>query len=228
MLLLDPGEIYFEDFSALLISTDVTPKTYDLRKQDGRLKMCSRSLVFDPKDITKPIVKVPLKDCQIIEQYKGSAKFISNNNVLYIKCKHYFEMLESNIIAPYKFCDSAGFLFMLKYANIQDCLAQICQLQRASTLPAVEQSNMVFSLFLYANYNCYYLITLQIAAIVLSRHSRITFDPLWLDLYEKILVETQADKITPLVVNPGRVVLSNSRLYFQSYNNIETVSSFRN
>lgn len=105
--------------------------------------MCSKSLVFDPKDITKPVMKIPLKDCQIIEKYKGTAKFVDNNNVLYVKCSHYYEMLKGNIIAPYKWCESASFLFLLKYGNIEDCRSQICQLQRANTLPAIEQSNMV-------------------------------------------------------------------------------------
>lgn len=36
-------------------------------------------------------------------------------------------------------------------------------------------------------------------------------------------METQADKIAPLVVNPGRILLSTERLYFQPYNNIEPV-----
>lgn len=37
-------------------------------------------------------------------------------------------------------------------------------------------------------------------------------------------MESQADKITPLVINPGRILLSTERLYFQPYNNIEPVS----
>nr|CAD7423482.1 unnamed protein product [Timema monikensis] len=62
----------------------------------------------------------------------------------------------------------------------------------------------------------------MIAAIVYSRQSRVSFDTLWLeDLYEKVVLETQGSKITPLVVNPGRILLTSSRLYFQPYNNIE-------
>lgn len=45
-----------------------------------------------------------------------------------------------------------------------------------------------------------------------------------MELYEEIVIETQANQITPLVVNPGRVVLSTSRLYFQPYNNVSAVS----
>lgn len=203
LLLLDPGEIYFEDFSAVLIPPDTTPTTYDNKKQDGRLKMCSKSLVFDPKDLTKPLIKIPLKSCIIIEEWKGKAKFIKSKNVLSINCKEYVEMLEGNIIAPYKFRESSYFLFLLTYASISNCLAMMLQLQRATTLPSVEQSNMI-------------------SAIVHSKHSRVTFNPLWMDLYEKVVTETQADKICPLIINPGRVLLSTLRLYFQPYNNIET------
>ncbi|VEN59952.1 unnamed protein product, partial [Callosobruchus maculatus] len=195
----DPGEIYFEDFSAIFIPPDTTPKTYDTKKQDGRLKMCSKSLVFDPKDINKPIIKIPLKDCIIIEQWKGCAKFLNSNNVLSINCKEHIKLLERNIIAPYQFEGPENFLFLLNYANITNCLPQICQLHRASTLPAAEQADMI-------------------ATIVHSRQARDNFDPRWMDLYEKIIMETQADKVTPLVVNPGRVVLTTSKLYFQPYN----------
>ncbi|RZB38733.1 protein FAN-like [Asbolus verrucosus] len=204
LLLLDPGEIYFEDFSAVLIPPDITPKTFDNKKQDGRLKMCSKSLVFDPRDINKPIIKIPLKDCVVIEQWKGSAKYLASNNVLMVNCREYMEMLEGNIVAPYKFKEATNFLFQLNYANIMNCLPQICQLHRASTLPAAEQADMI-------------------ATIVHSRQARVSFDALWLDLYEKVVMETEADKVTPLVVNPGRILLSTSRLFFQPYNNVETV-----
>lgn len=143
-MLLEPGEIYFEDFSAYMIPADTTTKTYEIKKQTGRLRMCSKSLVFDPRDLNKPIIKIPLRECTILEQFKGKAKFLnSNNNVLSVSCKQHIEMLEGNVIAPYKFCGDAKFLFLLNYANIKDCLPRICQLQRASTLPAADQADMV-------------------------------------------------------------------------------------
>lgn len=139
---MDPGEIYFEDFSAIFIPPDTTPNTYDSKKQDGRLKMCSKTLVFDPKDISQPVLKIPFKDCVVIEQWKGSAKFLSSNNVISVNCREYIELLEKNIIAPYQFRGAANFLFLLNYANITNCLPQICQLHRASTLPSAEQADM--------------------------------------------------------------------------------------
>lgn len=139
-MLLDPGEIYFEDFSTNLITFDNNQIN---KKQSGRLKLCSKSLVFEPKHITAPLIKIPLRECKIIEQFKSKSKFIVKENVLSVLCNNYALMLEGNLIAPYKFCSNGNFLFELNYAKVEDCLPQICQLHRASTLPAAEQTDMV-------------------------------------------------------------------------------------
>lgn len=47
------------------------------------------------------------------------------------------------MVAPYKFRGPGSFLFLLNYANVVNCLPQICQLHRASSLPAAEQADMV-------------------------------------------------------------------------------------
>lgn len=68
------------------------------------------------------------------------------------------------------------------------------------------------------------MIILQINTIESARQTNTSFDPLWLqDLYEKVILETIANKITPLVVNPGTVLLSAAMLYFQPFNRIEPV-----
>ncbi|XP_067007294.2 protein FAN isoform X2 [Anabrus simplex] len=206
LLLLEPGEIYFEDFSAFLFPINATEDDFEKKKELGRLKMCSKSIVFDPKDILKPIIKIPLKDCSKIFEWTGEllSKVSPQSNAIAVDCNQYVEMLEGNVLAPYIFkSEKCRFLFLLNYAKAGDCLPQFCQLHRASTLPAAEQSSMI-------------------ATIVYSRQSRVGFDTLWLgDLYEKVILETQGSKITPLVVNPGRILLTSSRLYFQPYNNVE-------
>jgi len=44
------------------------------------------------------------------------------------------------------------------------------------------------------------------------------------DFYETIVKEVIADDITPLVTNPGRLMLTSSRLYLQPFNNATTVN----
>ena len=41
-------------------------------------------------------------------------------------------------------------------------------------------------------------------------------------LQKEILLQTVGSKVTPLVVNPGRIVLTDAILYFQPYNNAES------
>lgn len=75
LLLLEPNEIYFEDFAVNVIELDPRgePKTTDLPDVwTGRLKMCSKSIVYDPKDNAEPIVKIQYKDCEQIYQLPES------------------------------------------------------------------------------------------------------------------------------------------------------------
>uniref|UniRef100_A0A1X7SMG0 BEACH-type PH domain-containing protein n=1 Tax=Amphimedon queenslandica TaxID=400682 RepID=A0A1X7SMG0_AMPQE len=63
---------------------------------------------------------------------------------------------------------------------------------------------------------------LLIENIVQSRQNEVSFNTSWLEnLYEEIILETQGDRITPLVSNPGRIMLTSSRIYFQPFNNVE-------
>lgn len=62
LLLLEPGEYYFEDYIASLAVAENNTWL------NGRLKVCSLSLVFDPKDNHKPIIKIPFTQCGSITQ----------------------------------------------------------------------------------------------------------------------------------------------------------------
>ncbi|GIY03630.1 protein FAN [Caerostris extrusa] len=206
LLLLEPGEIYFEDYSCHCYPGKISEsEAFRSRNQKGRLKVCSKSLLFDPKDVCNPILKLPLRDCQTIQRWQGSLlSKIDKGNVVYIECDQVIEMLDGNFMAPYQFKrERSTFLFALQYVSVNDCVAQLSQLRRASMLPSAEQASMI-------------------AAIVSCRQSSIKFDTSWLeDLHETILLETMGNKITPLVVNPGRILLTTKRLYFQPYNNAE-------
>ncbi|XP_015108694.1 protein FAN isoform X1 [Diachasma alloeum] len=199
MLLLEPGEIFFEDYSVRMKLEDDSDKERS-QWMDGRLKLCSKSLVFVNKDINWPLLKLQFKEIVSVE----STTIREIGSVLSAVCKQYTEMLKGNILEPYKFVHkSARFYISFNYANPEDCLPQIMQLLRAATLPTAEHNAMIMT-------------------IVHSRQSRFSFDTSWLeDLYEEIIFEVQANKIQPLIVNPGRVLLTNSRIYFQPYNNLD-------
>ncbi|XP_008547834.1 protein FAN [Microplitis demolitor] len=201
MLLLEPGEIFFEDYSVRMKLNEFSDnEKHDW--MDGRLKLCSKSLVFVNKDINEPLIKLQMKEIISVESAKDDEN--ESGNVLTIICKQYAEMLKGNRLEPYKFIHKkVNFLLSFNYANPDDCLPHIMQLLRASTLPTAEQNAMIMT-------------------IVHSRQSRFKFDTSWLeDLYEQVVFEVQASKVLPLIINPGRVLITNSRIYFQPYNNLD-------
>lgn len=145
LLLLEPNEIYFEDFFVNLInetrSNDI--KVPDENRCIGHLKMCSKSLVFDPKDFDGPLIKIAYKNCSRIFIWPGKING-KESNVLAISCDQYTEMLAKNTVAPYTFkTESRTFLFNFQYAKVYEYLDQMRQLHRASMLHACEQNDMV-------------------------------------------------------------------------------------
>ena len=62
LLLLEPGEIYFQDFSVTFKSDA------DGVEQRGRLRLCSKSITFEPIDIKHPIIRINFIACTSIFQ----------------------------------------------------------------------------------------------------------------------------------------------------------------
>lgn len=149
LLLLEPNEIYFEDFSVNLIfgedanNDDGQWQSTDDQPINGHLKMCSKSIVFDPKNVALPIIKIAYKNCDKISIWPG--KWDTNEtNVLAISCSQYTEMLPKNVVAPYSFrMERRVFLFNFHYAKVEEYIDQVQQLHRASDLHAIEQNDMV-------------------------------------------------------------------------------------
>lgn len=109
----------------------------------GHLKMCSKSLVFDPKNFELPLIKIAYKNCNRIFIWPGKING-KESNVLAISCDQYTEMLAKNIVAPYTFkMESRTFLFNFHYAKVYEYLDQMRQLHRASKLHVCEQNDMV-------------------------------------------------------------------------------------
>ncbi|KAK2150210.1 hypothetical protein LSH36_418g02079 [Paralvinella palmiformis] len=176
------------------------------RQQKGWLKVCSKSLVFDPKDYKHPLLKLAFRDIKVEPtEWTGSmlSKVSSEQHMIEVNCSQFVEMKEDNIIAPYVFKRMpAKLLFSLTYGTLDDCLPLMCQLNRASSLDIGDQTAMI-------------------NAIVLAKQNKVEFDMSRLEnLREKIICQYQGDQIAPLVTNPGRILLTSERLYFQPFNNI--------
>lgn len=208
MLLLEPGEIYFEDYSCTMSDKE---SLVEGKARQGRLKLCSKSLVFEPRDWACPLIKLHFKDCTAISIVKPRSFSQSSSQVIKVKTKQYAEMLEENILAPYKFVyQEREFYICFDFASAEESLGPMQQLQRASTLHAPEHNSMV-------------------ATILYSRYKRMVFDRVMMDDFtEEIVCELQAEKISPLVRHQGKLALTHTTLYFQPFSNVEGVGIFFN
>ncbi|XP_039983407.1 protein FAN [Xiphias gladius] len=201
LLLLDLEEYYFEQHTAY----HVTSSSKKERKMRGSLKVCSRSVIFDPEDLTEPILKIPLRDCKKIEfvekeknpfnEPRPSAISVLSGQVIYIK--------ESNVIAPYRNERGAKKMtFQLEvWSKTEDVVQTLLQLRRASCLEKLGDQ------------------TAMIAANLQSRLARSSFDKnCFQNVAEKPHMECAVEMVTPLVSNPGHVCITDENLYFQPLN----------
>uniref|UniRef100_A0A287DDE4 Neutral sphingomyelinase activation associated factor n=1 Tax=Ictidomys tridecemlineatus TaxID=43179 RepID=A0A287DDE4_ICTTR len=60
LLLLNLEEYYFEQHTANHVQHNGSQEE---RKIRGSLKICSKSVIFEPDAISQPIIKIPLRDC---------------------------------------------------------------------------------------------------------------------------------------------------------------------
>ena len=211
---LSANEIYFEDY---LVHCQSTLNEDQQLKIKGRLKICSKSLVFVPNDIRSPMIKILYKQITKCEDSRKNELSLTQStivsspsniskktsNSLILLCSSVTLMSINGRIEPYTVLyDPQRFFFEFLYTNVEDCLYVVGQLYRSTTLPYPEQVMMIES-------------------IVQGRLKMLKFDFKQLkDLHEKILFDQDAYVIRPLIQNPGKCLLTNQCCYFQSLNNI--------
>ncbi|XP_029385194.1 protein FAN [Echeneis naucrates] len=201
LLLLDLEEYYFEHHTA----NHVTNSSKKERKTRGSFKVCSRSLIFDPDDLTSPIFKIPFRDCKKIEFEEGENNPFTGLRppVISVTCCQVIYIKESNVISPYRIERGVKTLtFQLEIlSKTEDVVQTLLQLHRASCLEKLGEQ------------------TAMIAANLQSRLARSSFDKnCFQNVSESPHMECAAEMVMPLVTNPGHVCITDENLYFQPLN----------
>ena len=200
LVTLDEGEIYIEDHAALYQpperGTSGSFSRFRSVSLKGRLYMCSKSLMFDPQDLSYPIYKIYYKDLRKLN--KAGAGLGSS---FFLEAGRYLELKGGNKNRPYVTRDSeaAEHIFELVYASdLQPFLRRLLEMHKMSFAATR------FQLDAFAE------------SLAQAREEQLVFDPSWLvSLSEVPLLNVLADRVQPLVENPGRLVITASRVYFQ-------------
>ncbi|CAL9697699.1 unnamed protein product [Knipowitschia caucasica] len=201
LLLLDLEEYYFEQHTVYHVTTTSTKE----RKVRGSFKICSKSVIFDPDDFQTPILKIPFRDCKMVEFVQKDTNPFNNPkpSAISISCGQIIYIKESNVIAPYTIERGTKRLtFQLEvWTKTEDVVQTLLQLHRASCLEKLGDQ------------------TAMVEANLQSRLARTTFDKnCFQSVVEKPHMECTVEMVTPLVSNPGHVCVTDENLYFQPLN----------
>ncbi|KAA0723860.1 Protein FAN [Triplophysa tibetana] len=203
LLLLDLEEHYFEQHTAYNL-TGRCPEAN--RRRGGSLKICSKSVIYEPEDALEPILKIPLKDCrgiEAVEETDNNPFKESKPARLLIETKQIYHIKEGNVVAPHKYeRGDKKIVFQLEVSSKTEDVVQILlQLHRASCLDHLGDQ------------------TAMIAAILQSRLARTCLDKnSFQHVFEQPHMECVAEMVSPLVTNAGHVCITDLNLYFQPLN----------
>ncbi|OQS07294.1 hypothetical protein THRCLA_00703, partial [Thraustotheca clavata] len=212
LLLLEDGEYFLDDFSAFRypdpVFTCLTFHHCKQRKVQGRLKLCTRSFMFEPQDSTLPILKFPYRD---MPHTPAGEIFEEANKQVYLsfECTTVVEMKERGLDHPYvtkNLADSSvastKFIFSFAHSKVHDIIDAAAPLwslaNTKSILNKIDEES-------------------KLAPILGPRHTDV-FDPsLLADFRERPLLQRGkvVNRIAPLLKYPGTLMLTNLRVYFQ-------------
>ena len=193
LLLLDEGEDYLQDW---VVDCQWPLETVDGNWKSestlpGTLRVCTKSLFFEPDDFRIPLVRFPCRMIEDIEQ-KGTKSF-------QIRTSGLTKMRANNAVQPYihERGKYSVWIFSLLYA-------------------AFAQFNALFTRQMVMKDD-----EDQLQKQVRDRACRATFDTSRLvNFSESIQHECAVTHILPLIREPGKLVVTNERLYYQPLTNV--------
>ncbi|MCO5581867.1 hypothetical protein L7F22_035756 [Adiantum nelumboides] len=219
-LLLEEGEFYIQDWMAVCRygSFGLDAQIGHPRRIRGRLRLCSKSIFFEPDDISLPIIMFPFNKVKKIEggpepllsPNPASSKWSRKQEGFMLGTTVFLKMKEGGYDMPYVFeKQESEWWFSLEFASVQQFLMQAQSLLSINRLP-VSERDMVLS------------------NSMAQKEAQGRFDSTRLiDLNEQIVMDCPAAQVMPLVREPGRLVLTQLHLYFQPLHNLNNDSPVR-
>eukprot|EP00992_Anisonema_acinus_P008752 TRINITY_DN489_c0_g1_i1.p1 TRINITY_DN489_c0_g1~~TRINITY_DN489_c0_g1_i1.p1 ORF type:complete len:281 (+),score=25.54 TRINITY_DN489_c0_g1_i1:55-897(+) len=173
----------------------------------GRARLCSSSFFFEPDDVAQPITKFPFRNFSgRIFVSSGS----SSQNLFAFQCPTAVHMMESGVVRPHVTIEAPGqHMFTLTFANRDEFVSKIDELHRIARLDPQERA-------------------FQLQELLQRREAQYSFDYTWLnDVKEVVRFEHVVYRVIPLVRIRGRIVVTDTTIYFQAFNNIDALPVIR-
>jgi len=215
MLLLEYGEYFFEDRPAISFpvpssSSGQSFEAMDALKVPGRLKICSRCLIFEPTDRMKALVKFPFKNittplqpfefpysyrCAVGEESVSQSFTFSYNKVL--------EMKDNNLVGPYRHkSGEQQVVFILSHLSSTSPIMSTL-LSKIDNLRSIFASSGSDDRLLEPLTRSKASAEFDLSELV--------------DFHEKLTMKeaVAAKMVSPLILFPGFIMVTEKRFYFQ-------------
>lgn len=197
LLLLEDDEHYVQDWIGLCKwPKEVSGNWSQVAELSGRLRLCTKSMYFEPDDVRVPIVRLPFDSIQQLELCEAKSFMLATNQVVKMKVD-----LQDT---PYVFERGplSTWFFTLPYAPTNTfMMAAQAQLLTANMKPNDRLE--------------------AVEAAVKRQADGQRFDSSRLvDFSEHVLWDSTSCQLTPLVKEVGRLVITEYRLYFQPLHNV--------
>jgi factor associated with neutral sphingomyelinase activation len=184
-------------------------------KLKGRIHVCSKSLVFDPDDQSCNITRLPFREVASMKPRKtsvGGAEveyFVVHTRLcVEIPSHASYVFHKYNLATP-----QSEFILSLSYVDTATVLEFVGQLHGLYRLSASAKPA-------------------ALASIIRAREEAITFESSAIaDIRERVLLPggqaLLAQQVQPLLLVPGRLQLTDARVYFQSFNHVSSEATSR-
>lgn len=136
-------------------------------------------------------------------KYSGPLQHqLTDTQLFYIRAEKHTECKIGNQNHPYQFItQNQDHRFSLQFESLINFLPKLQNLLRISQLHSLDCEK-------------------QLQNLIKQREAAIDFNSTWLvNLSEKTKIQVTGVQLTPLVRNPGRILITDQRLYFQPLNN---------
>ena len=211
LLHMDEGEDYVADHVGLCRPPPgALPSSPALDRAHGKLRgivrLLSKSLLFDPDERSIPMLKFPLRDVSRMDA-KGGA-----HAAFELACARVVHLRPNGEDVPYVVDKDRGddaWTFDLAYADVALVLEPALTLLAVSRLPPSEADDVL-------------------REMRERREDEMRFDETRTrDLSERVLFDAPAAQSAPLVREPGRLVVTTARVYFQPLHDVTGCGAVR-
>jgi factor associated with neutral sphingomyelinase activation len=166
-----------------------------MKSVEGRLRLCSKSLVFEPNDISRAIIRIPFE--KMANPPKQDENAVQPSNTITFQSTRITVMMKNNIIAPYENIDRlVQYTFTFLHSTSEKCLSLLNKIFSVSSLSELQD-------------------TIQ---PILDQ----TFDS---SNFHHVSEQPQTSNLRAYVLSPlrkqvGCAMISNERFYFQPFNGV--------